>query len=334
MKQIQTPVLFLVFNRPEKTEQTFAAIRKAAPTKLYVAIDAPRENRPDDVENCNKVKKIVKNVDWPCETHYLIQEKNLGCTLSGKTAWDWFFQQEDRMIFIEDDGLASISAFRFVDEALEFYKDNKRISYISPINYGFTYGEYSCFFSRYSGGTYFMGTWKRVYDLYDYDLLSYKDVADKKQFVDTFLDRKEYLLADMAYKSYIKSIIKGRRQNTYDLQISYLIHRYDMFALCSNIGMVRNIGFDGGANTSKKEGTYIDPYSKFEMKEVSTFSFPSDIEYSKSVDKKYKPIRNMGGSSSFMTKYLRCVLNYWILDSLNDFLRVHSSFYKKIKHRL
>lgn len=77
MKNLTTPVLFLCFNRPEKTQQVFDCIRRAKPSKLYVAIDAPREGRPDDVEKCNKVKEIVHNVDWPCEAKYLEREKIL-----------------------------------------------------------------------------------------------------------------------------------------------------------------------------------------------------------------------------------------------------------------
>ena len=39
---LNTPVLFLIFNRPETTEQVFSAIRKAEPPRLYVAADGPR----------------------------------------------------------------------------------------------------------------------------------------------------------------------------------------------------------------------------------------------------------------------------------------------------
>ena len=86
-KVLYTPVLLLCFNRPEQTRQVFETIRSVKPQKLYVAVDAPREGRADDVENSKKVKEIVTNVDWECETHYLFQEKNLGCSKSGVTAW-------------------------------------------------------------------------------------------------------------------------------------------------------------------------------------------------------------------------------------------------------
>lgn len=120
--KITTPVLFLVFNRPEKTMESFEAIRNAKPTKLYIAADGPRKGRPDDIENCEKVKKIVSNIDWECEVKHLYHENNLGCSLAGKTAWDWFFSYEDEMIFIEDDGIPSKSFFIYCQELLKKYK--------------------------------------------------------------------------------------------------------------------------------------------------------------------------------------------------------------------
>ena len=82
MEKFETPILFLCFNRPSHTQRVFDSIRSISPTKLYVAIDGPRIGRQDDIENSNKVKEIVHNVDWSCETHYLEHKENLGCSKS------------------------------------------------------------------------------------------------------------------------------------------------------------------------------------------------------------------------------------------------------------
>ena len=42
-----TPVLLLVFNRQNTTKQVFSAIRKAKPSRLYVAGDGPRPEYPE-----------------------------------------------------------------------------------------------------------------------------------------------------------------------------------------------------------------------------------------------------------------------------------------------
>ena len=39
---LRTPVLFLVYKRPDTTKQVFEAIRQAKPPRLYVAADGPK----------------------------------------------------------------------------------------------------------------------------------------------------------------------------------------------------------------------------------------------------------------------------------------------------
>lgn len=255
---IKAPVLLLAFNRPTKTKEVFECIRRAKPQKLYVAVDAPRDGRPDDVENCNQVKTIVKNVDWPCETHYLFHEKNQGCTMAGKKAWDWLFSQEEEMIFMEDDGVVTDSFFVYCQELLEKYRNDERIAYIGGVNFGQKYGDASYFFTRYSVSTYGMATWKRVYDLYDYDLDTYPATRNTKDFRSQFFSRFERdVFLDM-FDTYRESVIKGNRINTYDRQMNYLVCKYHKWCIYPNLNQVTNVGFDfDGSNTS------LDPNSDF-----------------------------------------------------------------------
>lgn len=248
--QVKTPILFLAFNRPDCTERVFDSIRKVKPSKLYVAIDGPRENRTDDFENRDRVINIVKNVDWECETHYLIHEKNLGCSLSGVTAWRWFFEHEERMLFIEDDGLGDEDAFRYMDAMLERYKDDNRIINVGAVNYGPKFGNATYFFTRQPASTYFMGTWKRVMDKYDYDLESYQSIRNKNKFRKRFITIGEYLVSISNFDNYIKHLKQGNRENTYDLQLQYLAYKLDMYSINPNVNLVSNIGFDAGSNTN------------------------------------------------------------------------------------
>ena len=41
-KQFETPVLFLVFNRPDTTQRVFNQIREVKPKYLFVAADGPQ----------------------------------------------------------------------------------------------------------------------------------------------------------------------------------------------------------------------------------------------------------------------------------------------------
>lgn len=285
---LHTPVLFLCFNRPDCTQRVFDSIRKVKPQKLYVAVDAPREGRADDVENSRKVKEIVTNVDWECETHYLFQEKNLGCSKSGVTAWNWIFEKEDRMIFVEDDGLGSPDAFYFVQDMLEYYKDNKRIAYVGAVNYGPKYGDRSYFFSREPVATYFMGTWRRVNELYDYDLETYESVCRTKKFRSHFRTRSEYVVKQQLFRSYRNSVLSSTRQNTYDVQMTYLSYVYDMYSIYPNVNLVSNIGLDGGANNAvNPNSAFYKEYANRTIEELKEIKFVETVSVDESFEKMF-----------------------------------------------
>ncbi|HZY80891.1 MAG TPA: nucleotide-diphospho-sugar transferase, partial [Cyclobacteriaceae bacterium] len=55
---LHTPVLLVIFNRPETTKLVFEAIRKAQPPRLYVAADGPRPHVPTDKDRCAEARKI------------------------------------------------------------------------------------------------------------------------------------------------------------------------------------------------------------------------------------------------------------------------------------
>jgi hypothetical protein len=291
---IKKPVLFLVFNRPDKTQIVFDVIKTVKPKKLYVAADGPRPNVETDAVNCLKVREIVSKIEWECDVQFLFHNENLGCSLSGKTAWDWVFNQEEEMIFIEDDGLISKSFFWFAQELLDKYCNNNRIAFISGENFGSKYGNATYFFSRYSGGTYSMATWRRVYELYEFDIQSYPAIKKDKNFVRSFTSYFSYKYLTQMFENYL---VNGG--NTYDLQLVYLVHKHNMLNIIPNINLCSNIGFDvEGTNTA------VDPSSSLAKKygnrqrfELNEIVHPELIQVDKKFEKRYFKNRVLLGNS-------------------------------------
>ena len=66
--KFNTPILFLIFNRPDTTEKVFSQIQKLKPKQLYIAADGARPGYEGEVEKCKKTKNlIIKNIDWDNE---------------------------------------------------------------------------------------------------------------------------------------------------------------------------------------------------------------------------------------------------------------------------
>ena len=121
---MQVPVAFMIFNRPDVTEQVFREIAKARPPKLFVIADGPRPEQPGEAQKCAATRAVVERVDWDCEVVKNYSDVNLGCGLRVATGVSWVFQQADRAIFLEDDCLPHPTFFRFCEELLERYHDD------------------------------------------------------------------------------------------------------------------------------------------------------------------------------------------------------------------
>ena len=75
---MQSPVAFILFNRPGVTERVFAAIRAARPPELFLIADGPRPNVADDPARCAAARDVAGKVDWPCQIHRKFADTNLG----------------------------------------------------------------------------------------------------------------------------------------------------------------------------------------------------------------------------------------------------------------
>lgn len=61
---LNTPILFLVFNRPDCTRLVLNEIKKIKPQKLYIAADGPRENNLSDILICLEAKKNIDRLTY------------------------------------------------------------------------------------------------------------------------------------------------------------------------------------------------------------------------------------------------------------------------------
>lgn len=317
------PVLFMVFNRPEKTARVWEKIRLAKPINLYVSVDGPRDSHPDDARKVEEVRSIVKNVDWECDVKYLIHEKNLGCTMAGKTAFDWVFSNEEEMIQIEDDVLPTKGFFWFMQEMLEKYKDDERICYVCAENYGITSGDATYFFSQY-GGSWGWATWKRVYNLWEYKLDSLEDIVNTKEFINSFPSKFQY---QYWKRNFLRWKYVGG--NTYDLQTIYLIHKNNLVNIVPNINLITNIGWDSEASNTIVL-TSTDPsaikFGNNKSYEISEIIHPFEVKSDINIDTRWFKYHFQQDRSEFNYR-LRWAFSSPIMAPIKNLIR---PIYRKI----
>lgn len=247
MDRFNTPILFIIFNRPDTTSKVFDEIKRIRPGKLFIAADGPRKNNAEDIKNCKLSRSIVAKIDWECKIERHYSEINLGCKTRVSSAIDWFFNQVEEGIILEDDCLPDQSFFKFCEILLEYYRDDKRIMMISGDNFQFgkKRGEASYYFSIY---THIWGwaTWRRAWGKFDIEMKTYPKFLRENMIKKIFSRSTEqtYWL-DIFNKMFYKKI------DTWDYIWTYTCWYNKGFACIPNKNLVINIGFRQDATHTK-----------------------------------------------------------------------------------
>jgi hypothetical protein len=239
--KINVPVLFLIFNRPDTTQQVFDEIRKARPVQLFVAADGPRKDRPADYDQCKKAREIIRQVDWECKVFTCFRNENLGCKRAVSSAIDWFFSHVEEGIILEDDCVPDQSFFRFCQELLEKYRDDERIMMISGDNFQFGRNrtDYSYYFSRYYA-IWGWATWKRAWSLYDVLMTDWPVYKARKYLIEIYQDKR--------LVSFFERTMQETYDNhldTWDIQWTYTCIFNHGLSITPKYNLVSNIGNTG-----------------------------------------------------------------------------------------
>lgn len=148
-QQLDTPVAFFVFNRPDVTARVFAAIATARPKTLFVVCDGPRPDRLGEAETVEQVRSIVSKVEWECEVHRNYSPVNLGTKARVSSGLTWVFAHVERAIILEDDCLPSPAFFDYCSRMLAQYQDVRRVFAVSGSNFSRRVEPPGHYFSNY-----------------------------------------------------------------------------------------------------------------------------------------------------------------------------------------
>jgi len=250
----KTPILFLIFNRPDTTQIVFNEIKKIKPSKLYVAADGPRQDNENDKINCLEVRNIIEQqIDWDCEVKKLFREKNLGCKIAVSSAINWFFENEEMGIILEDDCLPDKSFFYFCEELLNKYKNDERVMMISGLNYfnNKLEIEESYFFANYPI-IWGWASWRRAWEKYKINMDNWEEFY-RKDYLNYIYNNKRFVkFVQSLFDATIKNII-----DTWDIQWYYSILINNGLCIIPKYNLVMNIGVTGTHVTEKSKVHYM-----------------------------------------------------------------------------
>ena len=247
---VQTPVAYIVFNRPAHTAETFAILRAQRPAKLFVIADGPRPGHPTDAERCAEVRVIVEQVDWPCEVQRDYAETNLGLKRRISSGLDWVFGQVERAIVLEDDCVAHPDFFAFCDALLERYADDERVWVITGDNFqdGHRRGDAAYYFSKYNH-CWGWATWRRAWSHYQGDIPFWPAWKASDRWRRTIPSR-----AERTYWENIFDKVQREEIDSWAYPWTACVWYHGGLTATPNVNLVTNIGFDSDATHTTASG--------------------------------------------------------------------------------
>lgn len=277
---LTVPILFLVFNRPDTTIKIFNSIRKVEPQKLFIACDGPRYKNKSDVEKVQQIRNFINDaIDWKCEVNTLFRDENLGCKIAVSSAIDWFFDNNEMGIILEDDCLPHLSFFKFCEELIIKYKDEKQVMQISGYNAmnRVTLKE-SYYFAKF-GPIWGWASWRRAWKHYDVRMKKWEEIKQyklHKQYCDSKLEEK--------WRKHLYDKVYNKKINTWDYQWSFAKLINNGLSIIPVNNLVYNIGFGENATHTKN---LVHPKIENNIGINFPLQHPESIRRNKKLDKKY-----------------------------------------------
>ncbi len=242
---METPVLLLVYNRPEQTIRVLQRLKECGATNVFVSGDGPKNSL--DRLKTEEVKSCVNRFS-PMISASRFSDKNRGCKNSVIDGINWFFENVEEGIILEDDCLPSEHFFPFINELIGRYREEKKVQMISGNNpLGTWESEGNHFFSRI-GHIWGWATWKDRWNQFNSDL------PELQKFILT--DGFERAFGPTALAESRKQLTHQSAQgeiDTWDYQWMAHILMQNGLAVVPTENLVENIGFDNsGTNLTAK----------------------------------------------------------------------------------
>ena len=265
------PIVLFTYNRLEHTKQTIEALQNnvyAKQSELFICSDAPKNEQAK--EKVSAVRSYIRGIQGFKKITIIERDANWGLAKNIIDGVTNIVNKYGKIIVLEDDILTSKYFLKFMNDALEFYKDEQRVMQISGYLYPIEKDNLPETFFLAHGFCWGWATWKESWKFFERNPQKFikefnKDDINKFNFNNT--------------TGHWQQVIDNYNGELYTWAVFFgvAIFRNKGLTLCSKKGMAKNIGFDGsGEHCGVSEVHNVD-ISNSEIEEFTTCITESNL---------------------------------------------------------
>lgn len=283
------PIVLFVYNRPWHTRQTVEALQKndlASESDLIIYSDGPKNEQGKT--NIEEVREYIRSINGFKSIKIIECKENLGLANSIIPGVTKIVNKYGRVIVMEDDVVSSKYFLGFMNNVLEFYKNDMRIFSVTGINHlteKYQKYNYQVYLS-YRSSSWGWGTWKNRWEKTDWEVRDFNEFK-KDKGAQRLFNRGGEDLTDMLIAQ-----INGEI-DSWGIRWLYCHYKNDAFCLFPVYNLIKNIGFDGtGIHCGKSK--YFDTEINDDIVKIELVK---NIEVSDDIVKEFKAYFKRGLTS-------------------------------------
>jgi hypothetical protein len=264
------PIGIFTYTRLEHLTKTINALKEndlAKESELYIFSDGPRVG---DEEKVFILRDYLYTVNGFKKVNIVERKTNKNAHSSAVLCVKELFKKYGKCILLEDDIIVSPFFLKFINDGLNFYKDNKNIFAICGFNIPTKFPDdykYDYYLSSYMNG-WGVGYWEDR---------GYIELIDKNnQYNEILKDRKLYNKVKKIHPNLIKGLkqISEGTLNAGDFKSTFNLIKHDKYIVKPIVSYVNNIGHDGSGIHSGNTNKYNN-----EILNTNVVDFNSNVKY-------------------------------------------------------
>jgi hypothetical protein len=296
------PIGIGTYSRIDHLKKTIKSLQKntlAHQSELYIFSDAPKKG---DEKLVGYVRDYIRTIDGFKKVH-IVERKTNDRIKNNRGGIKQLLAEYGKIIWLEDDNITAPGFLTFMNDALKFYKDDKKIlsisGYCPPINIPQNYEKDIFLLQRFSGWG--LATWKDKFDPFKFELSNHG--------IDKFLNNKnEIKRFNQNGEDMFRMLIKeyNNEFDALDVKIMFYQFQCNKFTIYPIKSLVQNIGHDGsGLHCGITDKFYI----KSLWNKTNDFEFVKDIQLDERIRKANYEFRSFGSEylhlSSSLSNYIK-----------------------------